>query len=103
MSDVCLSLFCVTCPGKCGAGDGCCGDPMTQLKYLLKQASAPKDTAAILVEPILGEGGYVVPPPTFFKELREFCDKHGILLIADEVGAGCCVDDCCCGLFIGMD
>jgi 4-aminobutyrate aminotransferase len=44
--------------------------------------------AGILVEPIQGEGGYVVPPPNFFPRLRELCDKHGILLIADEVQTG---------------
>ncbi len=48
----------------------------------------PQETAAILVEPILGEGGYVVPPAGFFPALRRLCDKHGILLIADEVQTG---------------
>ena len=43
---------------------------------------------AILVEPIQGEGGYIVPPAGFFPALRRLCDKHGILLIADEVQAG---------------
>ena len=41
-----------------------------------------------MVEPILGEGGYVVPPAGFFPALRRLCDKHGILLIADEVQSG---------------
>ncbi len=48
----------------------------------------PQDVAAIVIEPIQGEGGYVVPPPTFFPRLRELCDRHGILLIADEVQSG---------------
>jgi 4-aminobutyrate aminotransferase len=48
----------------------------------------PDDCAAILVEPIQGEGGYVVPPDSFFPALRELCDKHGILLIVDEVQSG---------------
>ena len=48
----------------------------------------PQETAAIMVEPILGEGGYVVPPAGFFPALRRLCDKHGILLIADEVQSG---------------
>ncbi|MEN6436295.1 MAG: acetyl ornithine aminotransferase family protein [Anaerolineaceae bacterium] len=47
-----------------------------------------EDTAGILVEPIQGEGGYIVPEATFFPALRKLCDKHGILLIADEVQAG---------------
>jgi 4-aminobutyrate aminotransferase len=44
--------------------------------------------AAIIVEPIQGEGGYIVPPPEFHRELRKLCDKHQILLIADEVQSG---------------
>ena len=49
----------------------------------------PSDSVAgILVEPIQGEGGYILPPPGFFPALRALCDRHGILLIADEVQAG---------------
>jgi 4-aminobutyrate aminotransferase len=48
----------------------------------------PEEVAAILIEPIQGEGGYVVPPPSFYPRLREICDRHGILLIADEVQSG---------------
>ena len=48
----------------------------------------PDDVAAFLVEPILGEGGYVVPPDSFLSALRELADRHGILLIADEVQSG---------------
>jgi 4-aminobutyrate aminotransferase len=48
----------------------------------------PDDVAAFLVEPILGEGGYVVPPDDFLPALREVADRHGILLIADEVQSG---------------
>jgi 4-aminobutyrate aminotransferase len=48
----------------------------------------PEEVAAILVEPIQGEGGYVVPPASFYPRLREICDRHGILLIADEVQSG---------------
>jgi 4-aminobutyrate aminotransferase len=48
----------------------------------------PQETAAIMIEPILGEGGYVVPPAGFFPALRRLCDKHGILLIADEIQSG---------------
>lgn len=59
-----------------------------QLDLVLAQQSAPKDTAAILIEPVLGEGGYVPAPTSFLKGLREVCDKHGILLIVDEVQSG---------------
>jgi 4-aminobutyrate aminotransferase len=61
---------------------------LEQLEYLLASQTAPKDTAAILVESVLGEGGYVPPPPSFMKGLREICDRHGILLILDEVQSG---------------
>lgn len=49
---------------------------------------APEDVAAIVVEPVLGEGGFVVPPPGFLPGLREICDRHGIVLIVDEVQTG---------------
>lgn len=61
---------------------------LEQLEYLLASQTAPKETAAILIESVLGEGGYVVPPTSFMKGLREICDKHGIMLIFDEVQSG---------------
>ena len=61
---------------------------LEQLEYLLASQTAPKDTAAILIESVLGEGGYVVPPASFMKGLRDICDKHGIMLIFDEVQSG---------------
>src|SRR5512141_825658 len=61
---------------------------LEQLEYLLASQTAPKETAAILIESVLGEGGYVVPPASFMKALREICNKHGIMLIFDEVQSG---------------
>jgi 4-aminobutyrate aminotransferase len=61
---------------------------LESLDELLISQVAPHDVAAILIEPVLGEGGYVVPPASFMKALRELCDKHGILLIFDEVQSG---------------
>ena len=57
-------------------------------EIVLKTVLPPEDVAGILVEPIQGEGGYLVPPDGFFPALRELCDKHGILLIVDEVQSG---------------
>ncbi|KAG9316635.1 acetylornithine aminotransferase [Chiua virens] len=59
-----------------------------QLELVLKQQSAPRDTAAILLEPVLGEGGYVFAPPIFLQGVQRICDEHGILLIIDEVQSG---------------
>ncbi len=64
----------------------------TVVRYIEEQILGhilpPDEVAGILVEPIQGEGGYIVPPPGFFPALRKLCDKYGILLIADEVQSG---------------
>ncbi len=69
------------------------GDRMTdycieQFQFLLKSQSAPDETAAVVIEPVLGEGGYVPAPKRFLQELQAICRKHGILFIADEVQTG---------------
>jgi 4-aminobutyrate aminotransferase len=61
---------------------------LTGVKHLLKSQTVPEDTAAMLVEPVIGEGGYVPAPDAFLHGLREICDRHGILLILDEVQSG---------------
>jgi 4-aminobutyrate aminotransferase len=61
---------------------------LTQLDYLLQTISSPQETAAFLVEPVLGEGGYVPGNARFFAGLRERADKHGILLLVDEIQTG---------------
>ncbi|KAI9498395.1 pyridoxal phosphate-dependent transferase [Zychaea mexicana] len=66
----------------------CSQESLNQFETLLKQRSHPEDTAAVLIEPVQGEGGYVAPPASFLQGLRKICDKHGILLIADEVQSG---------------
>ena len=61
---------------------------LDEVRYMLLSQTAPEETAAILIEPVLGEGGYVVPPSGFLEGLREICEEHGILLVADEVQSG---------------
>jgi len=61
---------------------------LRELKHLLKSQTAPSETAAVIIEPVLGEGGYVPPPARFMRELSALCREHGILLIADEVQSG---------------
>jgi 4-aminobutyrate aminotransferase len=58
------------------------------IEEMLDTRVPPRNIAAFIVEPVLGEGGYVVPPPAFMPRLRELCDQHDILLIADEVQSG---------------
>jgi 4-aminobutyrate aminotransferase len=64
----------------------------TLMRYLEEQVLEnlldPKDIAGVLIEPIQGEGGYLVPSPGFFPRLRELCDRHGIMLIVDEIQSG---------------
>jgi len=61
---------------------------LRQLRHLLVTQTDPSETAAVLIEPVLGEGGYVPPPPSFLPGVRHICDEHGILLIVDEVQSG---------------
>lgn len=62
---------------------------LRELEHLLHTQTAPDETAALLIEPVLGEGGYVPAPAAFMQELRALADRHKILLIADEVQTGC--------------
>jgi 4-aminobutyrate aminotransferase len=61
---------------------------LRELKKLFKSQTSPDETACCVIEPVLGEGGYVVPPKRFMQELRELCTHYGILLVADEVQSG---------------
>jgi 4-aminobutyrate aminotransferase len=71
------------------AGDDQGEAVLNYIENVLFQSNIPaNEVAGILVEPILGEGGYIIPPDTFLPGLRELCDRHGILLIADEVQSG---------------
>jgi 4-aminobutyrate aminotransferase len=61
---------------------------LAALERILMTHTAPEETAAVFVEPVLGEGGYVVPSPSFVRGLRAFCDRHALVLVADEVQSG---------------
>ena len=72
-------------PGRAGVT---VDDTFNDLEKLFKRRVDPSQVAAIFVEPIQGEGGYIIPPPSFLPRLRQVCDQHGILLVADEVQSG---------------
>jgi 4-aminobutyrate aminotransferase len=80
--------YCYRCPfGK--EPEGCAVECVQFIEEtLLKTVSPAEETAAIVFEPVQGEGGYIVPPRKFFDELQRVARKHGILLIADEVQSG---------------
>ena len=78
---------------------GCAGGPQAEEAFalgcaryiedkLFKTTLPPEEVAAIILEPIQGEGGYIVAPNIFLEEIRRICDRHGILMIADEVQSG---------------
>jgi 4-aminobutyrate aminotransferase len=78
---------------------GCSGGPQAEDAFglgcarfieekLFKTTLPPEEVAAIFVEPIQGEGGYIVPPNAFLEEIRRICDRHGILMVADEIQSG---------------
>ena len=78
---------------------GCSGGPQAEEAFslgcarfieekLFKTTVAPEEVAAIFLEPIQGEGGYVVAPDNFLREIRQICDRHGILMVVDEVQSG---------------
>ncbi len=58
------------------------------LENAFKRAVAPESVAAVIVEPVQGEGGFIVPPPNYLRTLQDLCRKHGIVFIADEVQSG---------------
>ncbi|AZP13943.1 4-aminobutyrate--2-oxoglutarate transaminase [Undibacterium parvum] len=63
-------------------------DTLHAIQMLFKASIDPKRVAAIILEPVQGEGGFVVAPPELMRALRAICDQHGILLIADEIQTG---------------
>jgi len=61
---------------------------LESIELMLRTQTSPAETAGIIVEPVIGEGGYIPPPPGFLSGLRTICDKHGILLLFDEIQTG---------------
>jgi 4-aminobutyrate aminotransferase len=61
---------------------------LDELDRIFRHAIKPEEVAAVLIEPVQGEGGYVVPPAAFLKSLRQICSEHGIMLVFDEVQSG---------------
>lgn len=66
----------------------CSTECVEYLERIFKYQITPEETACVVIEPVLGEGGYVVPPQDFITKLKELCARHGILLVADEVQSG---------------
>jgi 4-aminobutyrate aminotransferase/(S)-3-amino-2-methylpropionate transaminase len=91
-----LSLTSKTHPYKAGLGPFAPEtyrvpfDDLEALEYAFKTRVAPEDVAAIVLEPVQGEGGFVVPSTEFVQGLRRICDEHGIVFVADEVQTGFC-------------
>lgn len=86
--------YCLRCPSsrtsmnETSTFSECCQNPTTQLNLLLKQQTLSSEIAAIILEPVLGEGGYLPAPRGFLSELRRWCDENEVLLICDEVQTG---------------
>jgi 4-aminobutyrate aminotransferase len=68
--------------------EACAQEALDDIHRLFEYVVPPEDVAAMIVEPVQGEGGYVFPPRSWLRALRDICDEHGILLIFDEVQAG---------------
>ncbi len=68
--------------------DKCSLDCLQELQRTFDYLIAPENVAAVIFEPVMGEGGYVVPPKRYVQELRKLCTQHGILLIFDEIQSG---------------
>lgn len=80
--------YCYRCPLKHASAENCDLACLNLVEKALESVVPPEDLAAIIVEPIAGEGGYIVPPDGFLAGLRQICDRVGALLIADEVQSG---------------
>jgi 4-aminobutyrate aminotransferase len=80
--------YCYRAAGGAHDPSACTCDWEAELELTFHQLIYPEHVAAVIVEPVIGEGGYIVPPPGFLPRLREITRQHGILLVADEVQTG---------------
>lgn len=78
---------CYRCVHRANDGE-CCLASLEQIENLFRRIVSPQEVAAIVVEPIQGEGGYIVPPPEFHRRLKALAEQHGILYVVDEVQSG---------------
>jgi 4-aminobutyrate aminotransferase / (S)-3-amino-2-methylpropionate transaminase / 5-aminovalerate transaminase len=76
------------CPAGRNCSDGCVGDCFASIEKAFVSTVHPSSVAAIIVEPVSGEGGFIPFPDFYMRRLRELCDEHGILMIVDEVQTG---------------
>ena len=88
LPDVHLTTFPAAYRGFDGDDAAAVAGAMADLRELTTSTIPPSGIAAVIIEPVQGEGGFNPAPPAFLRELRAFCDEHGILLIADEVQSG---------------
>ena len=82
---------CFRCPfnlGKCDDGSCCMGTTDWIKDRVFQTTTPPSEVAAIVVEAVQGEGGYIPAPPEVLREIRRICDEHGIMMIVDEVQSG---------------
>ena len=86
--------YCYRCPysgpkkEKQGEDGSCCQSDLTQLREMIKYTVGESEVAAILIEPVAGEGGFIPAPPEFLRALRDYCDEIGALWIDDEIQSG---------------
>jgi 4-aminobutyrate aminotransferase len=83
-----LTPFPAVYPDFAGEPERASADALEHLEILLRTVIAPNQVAAIVIEPVIGEGGYQPAPASFLQALRALCDEHDILLIVDEVQTG---------------
>jgi len=86
--DVYFARFPYVYRSKAGDAEMCAQEALEDIERLFEHVVPPEEVAAFILEPVQGEGGYVIPPRSWLVALRQMCDQHGILLVFDEVQSG---------------